>query len=765
MTMPRGFTMPCLFIALLIMLPARIFSADYFISNNGNDSNNGLSAMYPWRTIQKLNSMMSSFIPGDRILFERGGYFVGQINVTCSGSRNEPVTFGAYGAGTDPFISGSLPVKNWKLQSNGIYAAEVDTVVGNLFFNFNQMTTARYPNSGYKKVKSSLRNPRTGFHDNTLSQKDNYWNGSRAIIRTNNWTIEYSKIKAFKGGSVLLTDPTKFDIEKDWGYYIDDKLSLLDTINEWYFEDKGNGGGVLYFKPPPGTDPAVAFTEAAFISIGFFALNEISNIVIRDLRIINQIDYGIYLNGGSTNVRIENCTFYGQIMTALFLPRKTFGASVINCRFRDINGKAVYFIDSRRSLVKECVFENIGMKPGHGTTGTSFGMSALVMLASDSNYAIGNYIHRVGSNAINMIGRGNTVSENVVRSVLLFLNDGGGIKSYGESTSGTVWRNNFVSDVAGNILGTPSRTRYMSYGLYPDAGCRNMLLENNTVERCRGAGIFFYEGCLDNSVSNNICYNNSIALKFRVDNKNSTGNLVKGNFFTGLDESQFATRMIAPAQGFLPGTFEGNTYAYGLNEASFQYETPGRLNEFGMNDWLDVMQGRERSPVFLTGEPFLYPKIFRNMTSDTANYILDPGYDYQDRNQNKVYGSVRIFPWSSAVLFLNREPQGLATFDVISSTKIFRRTEKGAASDPKWFVIASEKLTVPVSLDAPEGFELSFEPDRNFSANLSYTPGQIKADKVIYVRFAPSAERAYYGFIGVKSGNLQRVVRVSGNSR
>jgi len=480
-------------VAAILFSFSEAISANYFISNNGNDKNNGLSPLYPWRTINKLNSMMKEFSPGDRILFERGSYFVGQINIFCSGNQTEPIIFGAYGEGIDPVISGSLPIKNWTLQKDGIYQAQTDTNIRNLFMNGKQLILARYPNSGYLRVKEKLSKANSGFRDNSLKQKKDYWKGANARIRTINWAFEYSVVKGFQNGTVLLDKPTSFPIEANWGYYLDNKLSELDTLNEWFYQEQKNGKGVVFLKPPPGVNPNTAFIEGSFISLGFYSSTDLVNVTVRDLSFVNQSDIGIYFNGNNRGLRIENCSFSRQSKNAIYLPTESRGVSVVNCKFSSINGEALYMLSSRRAFISNNIFVNTGMIPGYGTTGTAFGMSAIVILSSDSNHVTENFINGVGHDGINCIGQGNLIEKNVLKNILLYLNDGGAIKSYGERTKGNIWRNNFVTDVSGSLAGTPVNNRLLAYGIYADAGCRNMLIENNTVSNCTGSGIFLYE--------------------------------------------------------------------------------------------------------------------------------------------------------------------------------------------------------------------------------------------------------------------------------
>ena len=66
----------------------------FYLSNDGNDSNDGLSINTPWKTLSKLNQMMSAKTVknGDAVLFRRGDTFRGSITM-----RDNNVTLGSYG--------------------------------------------------------------------------------------------------------------------------------------------------------------------------------------------------------------------------------------------------------------------------------------------------------------------------------------------------------------------------------------------------------------------------------------------------------------------------------------------------------------------------------------------------------------------------------------------------------------------------------------------------------------------------------------------
>ncbi|MFT5863666.1 MAG: hypothetical protein ACI828_002332, partial [Flavobacteriales bacterium] len=48
---------------ILMLVSHNLFATTYYVSNNGDDTNSGLSPNDPWLTINKVNS--SIFLPGD----------------------------------------------------------------------------------------------------------------------------------------------------------------------------------------------------------------------------------------------------------------------------------------------------------------------------------------------------------------------------------------------------------------------------------------------------------------------------------------------------------------------------------------------------------------------------------------------------------------------------------------------------------------------------------------------------------------------------
>lgn len=85
------------------LIPGKTYTGTaYYVSNSGNDNNNGLTPETAWKTIDKVNQ--NSFSYGDAIFFERGGIYRGVLYLY---DPEGYVTVSAYGEGEKPVITSS----------------------------------------------------------------------------------------------------------------------------------------------------------------------------------------------------------------------------------------------------------------------------------------------------------------------------------------------------------------------------------------------------------------------------------------------------------------------------------------------------------------------------------------------------------------------------------------------------------------------------------------------------------------------------------
>jgi hypothetical protein len=92
-------------LALLALTPA-LGAADYHLSPAGNDALDGLTPATAWQTIAKVNT--TTFAPGDRILFEGGQSFTGNLDFSDeSGTAAQPITVASFGTGRATLQAGN----------------------------------------------------------------------------------------------------------------------------------------------------------------------------------------------------------------------------------------------------------------------------------------------------------------------------------------------------------------------------------------------------------------------------------------------------------------------------------------------------------------------------------------------------------------------------------------------------------------------------------------------------------------------------------
>jgi len=91
----------------------------YIDSEKGSDRNNGTSQERPWRSLDRVNSVI--FAPGDKILFKAGTNYKGQLKPQGSGKDGSPIVIDKYGQGSKPCIDGEGTVLDTLLLENVQY--------------------------------------------------------------------------------------------------------------------------------------------------------------------------------------------------------------------------------------------------------------------------------------------------------------------------------------------------------------------------------------------------------------------------------------------------------------------------------------------------------------------------------------------------------------------------------------------------------------------------------------------------------------------
>jgi hypothetical protein len=120
--------------AILILVAATSSWATTYYVNNcvfrsdeniGNDSNNGVSISTPWLTLARVNAQ--TFHPGDFVRLEKTCTWRESLTVPSSGTSSNPVTFGAYGTGASPIITGANNITGFSMVTSNVWDTSVAT--------------------------------------------------------------------------------------------------------------------------------------------------------------------------------------------------------------------------------------------------------------------------------------------------------------------------------------------------------------------------------------------------------------------------------------------------------------------------------------------------------------------------------------------------------------------------------------------------------------------------------------------------------------
>lgn len=217
-----------LLIIVLVILSNKLFAIDYYISPSGNDSNIGTTTDLPWQTISQVNSI--NIKPGDRILFEGGQTFPGDIYLDSNDANNPDniVTISSYGTGSAIIYAGDgnafyayntqgFTISNLIFEGSGINTNTADAfsiyadVAGDLKFSNITIKNIEIRNFGKHGVLIGSWNGNTGFKDLVVDNIDVHNVKSNGIFTYGfdtqtstgsphqNITIKYSRVHDVPG--------------------------------------------------------------------------------------------------------------------------------------------------------------------------------------------------------------------------------------------------------------------------------------------------------------------------------------------------------------------------------------------------------------------------------------------------------------------------------------------------------------------------------------------------------------------------------------
>lgn len=649
-------------------------NVNYFLADNGSDSNNGTSVNSPFKTIRKLNTIVLE--AGSTVYFKKGDTFKGELKITASGSKGKPITFDAYGVGNAPVISGTVPVTGWRQVKSNMWEAtliQAPEFVTGLYKGSVSLPLGRFPNlksanSGYLTVRSHIG--RTSLTGENAINKSN-WVGGEVVYKPEQWVIERGTITAQTDSTLTFNGKNaSYDVKDKWGFFIQNHPATLDLEGEWCY-DKSTSKITLYSTQNPTGTPIDA---AVYDGIH---LNNVRFVTIKNIKIASTLHHAI-LAENISNVVIENNVIEnaGENGITVVGPGQnlTIKNNIINTAYNngvDVNGPSSFvFTDN--------ILKNIGLIPGRGKGKDLQYFAVLYINPTNAGQALiqNNTIDSIAYCGIRFQSSHIIIRHNVISNFNLIKTDGGAIYTFNNTAKkqkpyiDQYIDSNVVSNGHVSFEGTSGKyPESNSNGVYLDFGSQNVHVLGNTIFNCPSSAIYLI-GTNHIDIQNNNCYNNGAAL-FLLDKPfpNLHDNVVKNNKFYAKTASQSLIRLAVKADADIPVTssFSNNAYS-NFDGSPIRIKNSQKTYALSLDNWQKNNQDDDKQMRFkkqvhgLEKNTKLRTQGFVNQQDAPADSVLfyynsskvaktfPLNGNYKDDNDKAYSGSVVLQPFTSVIL-------------------------------------------------------------------------------------------------------------------
>ena len=201
---------------LFLLTSLKGFCTRYYFNSatsglhHGSDSATNIQAQdstTPWRSIQKLNAIFSTLVPGDSVLLRRGQtfYTTTGIVINQSGNASQQITIAAYGTGKLPIVTSLLPLTFFN-QGTNLWRS--NQTISNTYLNCvvvidSMYQMGRWPklsndSGGYNSVRSFNSTLITLSNSNgQLSGIPAIYSGCEVVYRAGKFWIQRERITSY----------------------------------------------------------------------------------------------------------------------------------------------------------------------------------------------------------------------------------------------------------------------------------------------------------------------------------------------------------------------------------------------------------------------------------------------------------------------------------------------------------------------------------------------------------------------------------------
>ncbi|EMR74678.1 Right handed beta helix region [Thermoplasmatales archaeon SCGC AB-540-F20] len=336
----------------------------YYVANDGDDLNDGLTPDAPWKTIGKINSELNGgcINVGDDIYFNRGDTFTdSDLKLRLGGaSLDDWMIIGAYGSGADPIFYGT---------TNAIDCSADD--IG--FLKIQDIDIENTSNCGIWIRRNNTNNI-------TISNVDVFNPGSNGIIVSSidHFIIEDCAVTNGSGAGICIYGANSDTLTK-MRNTIARNCTVHNTATDGFTYHRGDGGA----KSEIGENHYILNCSANSIAKEQgFDLTSGENYYIKDCSGYDNIDGTFVLGHGITNVTIDNFHSYDEVQEGVVFS-ESYEVRIRNSIFQgETNGYKLFEVTGTHENLtiynNDFIFE-------HNTSRANFDVGSVVNVNCKNN--------------------------------------------------------------------------------------------------------------------------------------------------------------------------------------------------------------------------------------------------------------------------------------------------------------------------------------------------------------------------------------------
>jgi hypothetical protein len=541
-------------------------SADFYVSPSGDDNNPGTKEK-PFATIEKAYESVvraaATDTKSDHFVLLAAGQYNIEKPLAISSSDFEKfigrLVFKPAGKG-EVVISGGYKLTGWQNSGGDLWFAGLPSGIikpRELFAGLKRAVRARYPDTGYLRVKKAGEDRRTSFFFNEGDFPVPAEEEKVELVLLHDWSVSRIRVKEinYEENRLIAVDsigarkPAFFNIdhwEPDPRYFLENSKEFLNADYEWYYDEAERK---VLLKLPEGLSPNDIDITIP-VSEGLIKLRGDENNLLKNIHFegitfrhsfweipekgycgIQACHFDPRFNGKgwsvvpaaffaewTENCTVSDCTFENIGGSGLWFSTGCRDCSISDSRFSDISGNGVMIGEGRDretkgdkwwisapgqvatgNKIENCVVTGCGQQFS-GAVGVWCGLTAETVITE-------NEIHGLPYTGIS-IGwmwspvptpcRENIIEGNHIHHIMQVLSDGGGIYMLGLQPGSQI-RGNRIHDVSINA------GRAESNGMFLDEGTTDVEVVNNLIYNIAKSPLRFHRATT-NLVMNNYLF-------------------------------------------------------------------------------------------------------------------------------------------------------------------------------------------------------------------------------------------------------------------